>query len=198
FNERMEDHARISDQGRKKVVISAVQGELPRTDDTPKYRGPVLQEKDHGWVVNHQVVTSGVLSEGQEAALLFGQTNFYAEQGGQLGDTGTVVTDTGVFAVTDTQKLGDAVLHVGRVRTGTIKVHQLAELTRSDVRLDTMRNHTATHLLNWALRQVLGEHVEQKGSLVDPDKTRFDFAHDRPLSPEQVAEVERLGNDEIL
>src|SRR5205823_12832782 len=154
FDQRMEEHARISDQGRKKVVISAVQGELPFTDDTPKYRGPVLQKEVRGWVIDNQVVTAGTLTEGQEAALLFGQTNFYAEQGGQVGDTGTVVTDTGVFDVTDTQKLGDAVLHVGRVRTGTVKVHQLAELKRSDVRLDAMRNHTATHLLNWALRRV--------------------------------------------
>src|SRR5262249_52542990 len=86
---------------------------------------------------------------------------------------------------------------LGRVHEGTIKVGQTATLEVSGVRADTMRNHTATHLLNWALRKVLGEHVEQKGSLVDATKTRFDFAHDQPLTPEQVGEVERLVNEKI-
>jgi alanyl-tRNA synthetase len=99
--------------------------------------------------------------------------------------------------VQDTQKLGDSVLHIGRVREGAVKVGQEAKLEVGGVRADTMRNHTTTHLLNWALRKVLGDHIEQKGSLVDPDKTRFDFGHTGPLTSEEVAEVERLVNERI-
>src|SRR6185369_12962925 len=80
---------------------------------------------------------------------------------------------------------------------GAVKVGQNATLEVAGARADTMRNHTATHLLNWALRRVLGEHVDQKGSLVDPDKTRFDFSHNDPLTSEQIAQVERLVNAKI-
>src|SRR5262249_13031273 len=104
---------------------------------------------------------------------------------------------TGRFDVDDTHKLGDTILHIGRVVEGNIQPGQQALLEVESVRLDTMRNHTTTHLLNWALRKVLGEHIEQKGSLVDPEKTRFDFAHTGPLSAAEVAEVERLVNEKI-
>src|SRR6185295_16484468 len=86
----------------------------------------------------------------------------------------------------------------GRVLDGVLEAGQSATLTVDDSRADTMRNHTATHLMNWALREVLGEHVEQKGSLVDADKTRFDFTHDKPMTADDIAEVERLVNEKIL
>jgi alanyl-tRNA synthetase len=150
-----------------------------------------------GWVQDNTVVRSGGLRVCEEAALLLDRTNFYAEQGGQVGDTGAISTSSGRFDVEDTQKLGDSVLHVGRVLEGFFEVGEKATLEVSGQRADTMRNHTATHLLNWALRRVLGEHIEQKGSLVDPDKTRFDFAHPEPLTAEEIAEVERLVNQKI-
>src|SRR5207248_7086291 len=131
------------------------------------------------------------------AALLLDRTNFYAEQGGQVGDTGTITTPTGRFEIDDTQKLGDAILHFGRVVEGHFEPGQEARLEVSAFRADTMRNHTATHLLNWALRKILGNHVEQKGSLVDAEKTRFDFAHEKPLTKEEIAEIERLVNEKI-
>ncbi len=187
-----------ADRGaRKKMVVSAVQGQLPKTDDSPKY-GP-LTARGHvvGWVKDNKAVTDGQLEEGDEAGLLLDRTNFYAEQGGQVGDTGTLQTPTGTFEVDDTQKLGDAVLHLGRVTAGHLQINQQAALQVGGERAHTMRNHTATHLLNWALREVLGGHVEQKGSLVDAEKTRFDFTHDRPLSPEEIATVERLVNEKI-
>src|SRR6185369_10432418 len=114
-----------------------------------------------------------------------------------VGDTGTIRTPTGHFEVEDTQKLGDGLLHLGRVVEGHIEPGQKATLEVSGLRAHTMRNHTATHLLNWALRKVLGNHIEQKGSLVDAEKTRFDFAHTGPLSGDEVAEVERLVNERI-
>ena len=129
---------------------------------------------------------------------MLGQTNFYAEQGGQVGDAGWIKTDTGTFEVEDTQRLGNSVIHWGKVWEGTVKTGQKATLEVSPARLDIMRNHTATHLLNWALRKVLGDHIEQKGSLVDAQKTRFDFTHDKPMTHEEIAEVERLVNGAIL
>src|SRR5205823_10660127 len=131
------------------------------------------------------------------AALLLDRTGFYAEQGGQVGDGGTIATPTGKFAVEDTQKMGESVLHVGRVAEGRIEAGQSATYEIGGDRPHTMRNHTATHLLNWALREVLGGDVKQKGSQVDAEKTRFDFAHDKPLTPDEIAEVERLVNEKI-
>jgi alanyl-tRNA synthetase len=196
--EREMDEAKKRARGaRKKLVITAVQGELPATDDSPKYADLTAQGKVLGWVRNNAVIRAGRLEAGAEAALLLDRTNFYAEQGGQVGDQGMVRTATGYFAVEDTQKLGDTVLHLGQVVEGHLEPGQAAALEVAGVRADTMRNHTATHLLNWALRRVLGDHVEQKGSLVDAEKTRFDFTHTGPLTAEEVAEVERLVNEKI-
>jgi alanyl-tRNA synthetase len=197
YEAAMEEHRRRSGEGREKLVISAVTGELPRTDDSRKYTHLTTTAKLEGWVQDSTVVKHGTLQPDDEAALILERTCFYAEQGGQVGDTGVLHTETGRFDVTSTQRLGDCVLHIGRVARGQIKAGQPATLEVSSARAHTMRNHTATHLLNWALRKVLGEHVEQRGSLVDPDKTRFDFTHDRPLSAEEIADVERLVNEKI-
>jgi alanyl-tRNA synthetase len=197
YQELMEEAKRKARGARKKLVISAVSGDLPRTDDSPKYQGLRAAGTVLGWVRDNAVIREGSLETGTEAALLLDRTNFYAEQGGQVGDTGLISTPSGRFEVDDTQKLGESILHVGRVVEGRIESGQQASLEVSGVRADTMRNHTATHLLNWALRKVLGDHVEQKGSLVDPDKTRFDFTHPRPLTEDETAEIERLVNEKI-
>jgi alanyl-tRNA synthetase len=197
YEQRMEEFQEQSGKDRKKLVVSAVQGDLPKTDDSPKYNGLSAKAKVVGWVKDNAVVKSGRLEEGEEAALLLERTNFYAEQGGQVGDTGAITTPSGRFEVEDAQKLGDAVLHVGRVVEGLVEPGQSAVLEVGGARPHTMRNHTATHLMNWALRKVLGGDINQKGSLVDAEKTRFDFTHDKPLSPEQVAEIERLVNEKI-
>jgi alanyl-tRNA synthetase len=183
----------------KKHVVSAIQGNLPTTDDSPKYSALSTQHSAliEAWV-KENLVGTGSLACGDQVGLVLGQTNFYAEQGGQVGDAGWIRTDTGAFEVEDTQRLGNSVIHWGKVWEGTVKTGQQATLEVAPARLDTMRNHTATHLLNWALRRVLGEHVDQKGSLVDAEKTRFDFTHDKPMTHEEIAEVERLVNEKIL
>jgi alanyl-tRNA synthetase len=186
-----------SSKGRKQFVITAIQGELPQTDDSPKYGKLTAEGNIVGWVRDSTVETTGQLEADEEAALLLDRTNFYAEQGGQVGDSGTISTPSGRFEVETTQRLGDGILHIGRVTEGHIEPGQHANLEVSGIRADTMRNHTATHLLNWALREVLGEHVEQKGSLVDAEKTRFDFSHEKPITKEEIAEIERLVNEKI-
>jgi len=197
FDQAMAEARDLARGSRKQQAVTAISGELPKTDDGLKYKDLIAKAKIVGWIRDNRVFTTGKLVAPEEAALLVNNTNFYAEQGGQVGDKGIIATRTGVFDVQDTQRLGDAVLHVGRLREGTIKAGQPATLKVSFDRAETMRNHTATHLLNWALRKVLGGHVEQRGSLVDPEKTRFDFSHNEPLTAEQIAEIERLVNEKI-
>jgi alanyl-tRNA synthetase len=197
FQRRMTEFQTQSGEGQEKLVVTAITGQLPHTDEQPKYAGLAAEGRILGWVQNNTVVDRGKLTAGDQAALLLDRTCFYAEQGGQVGDRGTIITPTGRFQVEDTQKLGDSVVHQGRVVEGTIECGQAAQLEVDDARADIMRNHTATHLLNWALREVLGDHVEQKGSLVDAKKTRFDFTHNKALTPEEVQQIERLVNEKI-
>lgn len=140
------------------------------------------------------------LSEGDLGVVVLDNTPFYAESGGQIGDNGVLKSDNGIFAVEDTQKIQASVFgHHGVLKTGTLNV---GDSVKANVDLSsrnaTMRNHSATHLMHKALRQVLGEHVQQKGSLVDADKTRFDFVHNAPMSDDQIAKVEAIVNTEIL
>jgi alanyl-tRNA synthetase len=136
---------------------------------------------------------------GEEAVVVLERTPFYAESGGQVGDTGLLTWSGGRFKVTDTRKEGDNHLHVGTVIEG-----EMLPGLSVDARIDhqrrerTKRNHSATHLLHAALRNSLGEHVTQKGSLVDPDKLRFDFSHFEAVTPEQIREIERQVNEQVL
>ena len=137
--------------------------------------------------------------EGNEALIVLNQTPFYAESGGQIGDTGLFKNETGIFEVQDTKKSGGAFVHQGLVTMGSLKATQSVEATvQADIRAATARNHSATHLLHAALRQVLGTHVQQKGSLVASDILRFDFANDQPVTFEQLQQVERLVNREVI
>ncbi|HYL01114.1 MAG TPA: alanine--tRNA ligase, partial [Steroidobacteraceae bacterium] len=138
------------------------------------------------------------LAAGGKGEVVLDRTPFYAESGGQVGDAGEL-TGPGVrFAVTDTQKRGAAHAHLGELLEGTIRIGDTLE-ARVDARRrqSTVLNHTATHLLHAALRQVLGTHVQQKGSLVAPDRLRFDFAHYQPVTPDELREIERLVNAQI-
>ena len=137
--------------------------------------------------------------EGDEALIVLNQTPFYAESGGQIGDTGLFKNDTGIFEVQDTKKSGGAFVHQGIVTMGSLKATQAVEaIVKADIRDATARNHSATHLLHAALRQVLGEHVQQKGSLVASDILRFDFANDQPVTFAQIQQIERIVNAEVI
>ena len=137
---------------------------------------------------------------GEGGAVILNQTPFYAESGGQVGDTGTLSADGTLFRVTDTRKLADnLIVHFGRIERGALKVGtavtaEVDHERRSDIRL----NHSATHLLHEALRQVLGDHVAQKGSLVAPDRLRFDFSHPKSMADGEIAKVEDIANRIVL
>jgi alanyl-tRNA synthetase len=138
------------------------------------------------------------LGEGDEGVIILDETPFYAESGGQVGDVGRIRAAAGEFQVTDTRKWGKAHAHHGRMLRGRLEGGEQvrAEVDRA-TRQATVLNHSATHLLHAALRKVLGEHVQQKGSLVAPDRLRFDFSHYEPLSRAQLAEIEALINSQI-
>ena len=141
------------------------------------------------------------LKTGDEGALVLNQTPFYGESGGQVGDQGVIKGAKGaLFRVTDTQKkLGDLFVHVGKVESGSFKAGDAVELEVDHARrLATRANHSATHLLHEALRQVLGTHVAQKGSLVSPDRLRFDFSHTKPMSADEIKAVEDIANAVLL
>ena len=138
------------------------------------------------------------LTAGTTAAIVLDRTPFYAESGGQVGDRGELVADAARFAVEDTRKQGGLFLHLGRLAEGSLKRGDVIEARVEDPRREATRlNHSATHLLHAALRRVLGEHVEQKGSLVDDERLRFDFSHSQPVASDEIAEIERVVNREI-
>ncbi|AZE68745.1 alanyl-tRNA synthetase [Pseudomonas synxantha] len=139
-----------------------------------------------------------VLNEGDDGVVVLDQTPFYAESGGQIGDCGFLKANSGRFDVRDTTKTGGAFLHHGVLASGSLTVGSPVETqVDADVRHATSLNHSATHLLHAALRQVLGEHVQQKGSLVDSQRLRFDFSHFEAIKPEQIKALEDIVNAEI-
>ncbi|MCU7836596.1 MAG: alanine--tRNA ligase [gamma proteobacterium symbiont of Taylorina sp.] len=160
-------------------------------------------ENSNGKILN--IIIDGELSQTLSAVeqpsnvmIILDSTPFYGESGGQVGDTGTINTDGAEFNVLDTQKNGDVFVHIGQLKKGTLKVGdtvntQVDPLKRGDIAC----NHSATHLLHAALRRILGEHVQQKGSLVDNEKFRFDFSHFEAINAEQLQEIEVLVNQQI-
>lgn len=146
----------------------------------------------------HEVAS---LKAGEAGAIVLNQTPFYAESGGQVGDTGVLTGEGGIkFRVTDTQKkLGDLFVHVGTVENGEIKLGTALQLEVDHSRRSSIRaHHSATHLIHEALRQVLGDHIAQRGSMVAPDRLRFDFVHPKPITAEELARVEDIANDVVL
>jgi alanyl-tRNA synthetase len=161
--------------------------------DTLEHKGNILALYKDGVQVNE-------LSEGDLGVVVLDDTPFYAESGGQVGDRGELRSGHGIFAVEDTQKIQASVFgHHGVVKTGKLIVgNGVTAKVDIEARKATMRNHSATHIMHKALREVLGPHVQQKGSQVDPDKTRFDFAHTQPMTDAEIRRVESIVNAEIL
>ena len=145
-------------------------------------------------------VSVNELKAGQDGVVVLDTTPFYAESGGQVGDEGEIKTTSANFAVTDTQKIkADVFGHHGSLEGGSLKVGDAVNAqVNTQARAATVRNHSATHLMHKALREVLGSHVQQKGSLVDADKTRFDFTHNAPVTDAEIREIERRVNVEII
>jgi alanyl-tRNA synthetase len=181
----------------KFVAKSSVIYDGAKTDfkgyDTLSAAGAVLALYRDGSSVNE-------LKAGESGIVVLDKTPFYAESGGQVGDVGVLASGGATFEVADTTKIqADVFGHYGTVASGSFKVGDAVNANVNlDVRTRTMRHHSATHLMHKALREVLGGHVQQKGSLVDAEKTRFDFSHNTPMTAEQIARVEAIVNAEIL
>ncbi|MEM1013546.1 MAG: alanine--tRNA ligase-related protein, partial [Planctomycetota bacterium] len=195
YERLFEEFQNISGKGNKVAGAEAVDfGDLPETDDSPKFSGEPIEATLLAFVRDGDVVTDGKLQAGETATLLFNRTNHYGEQGGQVGDVGVASKSDVVFEIETTQRAGGRVLHVGELTSGSLAVGDTVTLAVDNRRSEIRRHHTVTHLLNLALRQVLGEHVAQRGSLVDDTKTRFDFSHDKAMTLAEVGEVERRVN----
>jgi len=162
------------------------------------YDALAQQSKVVALYVDGSAVTK--IDAGQDAIVVLDTTPFYAESGGQAGDAGALESSGALFAVADTQKIQPEVFgHHGSLIKGSLSVGDAVEAkVDAEQRAQTMRNHSATHLMHKALREVLGSHVSQKGSLVDADKTRFDFSHNAPVTAEEIRRVEEIVNREIL
>jgi alanyl-tRNA synthetase len=187
------------DKAKAASKFSAVSGDAIKTDASTEFLGYEATESACEVVAlfkDGQAIDE--LADGDEGAVVLASTPFYAESGGQIGDKGILVNDGKLFRVDDTQKSGDANVHFGTVEQGTLKVGDNMEAVVDADRRQAIRlNHTATHLMHAALRNVLGDHVMQKGSLVAPDRLRFDFSHYEGVTAEQLQEIENLVNGEI-
>ncbi|HEV56497.1 MAG TPA: alanine--tRNA ligase [Phycisphaerales bacterium] len=171
---------------------------LPETDDSLKYATDTCQARVLGWIGPDGFVNAGTLEAGGEPShLVLDRTCFYAESGGQVGDGGTIAGPDGRFKVEGTTKIADCVVHLGRLEEGTLGVGQEVTATVDHRRRETRKNHTATHLLQWALQRVLGESVHQQGSLVCPEYLRFDFTWPKALTAEEIGRAEGLVRERI-
>jgi alanyl-tRNA synthetase len=177
----------------------AANTKLPATDDSPKYKGDKCISQISGWIVSDgNFVQSGKLNASDdEVGLVLEKTCFYAESGGQVGDIGRIENANGAFEVENTEKIGDCIIHRGRIKSGTLSVGERVNAVVNKDRRATMKNHTATHLLQWALQQTLGKSVAQQGSLVCSEYLRFDFTCPKVLTDEQVKKVELLVRGKI-
>jgi alanyl-tRNA synthetase len=169
---------------------------VAKTDDSSKFDVKAIDAKVVA-VWNGSRLWHDAVRSNEEIALILDRTNFYAEMGGQVGDSGVVASATMNFDVETTRIVGGYVLHVGKLKSGQLKSGDSVTATVSNLRIDTQKNHTATHLANWALREVLGDSVQQKGSLVDAEKLRFDFSHGKSLSDDEIITTEKLVNDGV-
>ena len=199
FNALMEQQrsrARAAQKGTQ-LLVASPDMELPVTEDLHKYKMDRCEATIVGFIDQGVFKTKGKFEAGEEAGIVLDKTCFYAEMGGQVGDCGTIESAKGKFAVDITTKVAECVIHRGRFIEGTFAVGDKVTAIVSPDRDATKKNHTATHLLQWALRQILGNSVAQQGSLVCPDYLRFDFTYPKSLTPEQFKQVESMVRDKV-
>ncbi|MBC3862938.1 alanine--tRNA ligase [Undibacterium jejuense] len=198
FNAAMEIQRKKAREGGKFKMAAAID----YSGDKTKFVG--YEQLQHEAKIVALYVDGSAVNEvkaGQQAIVVLDTTPFYAESGGQCGDSGVLIgSDGAVFEVNDTLKVqADVFGHHGVVKSGSLTIVQSVKAeVNAEIRAQTMRNHSATHLMHKALREVLGSHVAQKGSLVDVEKTRFDFSHNAPMTAEEIRQVETIVNREIL
>jgi alanyl-tRNA synthetase len=185
------------------ALSQLAQTNVKPTDDKPKFsHDPIQAQVMAIWNGDDLGLSPANVFDDEQFAIILDKTNFYAEMGGQVGDTGTFTTGLpasagSIFDVQSTKTIGGYTLHIGRIRSGKIQVGDTITAKVSDTRTQTEKNHSTTHLANWALREVLDDAVQQKGSLVDPEKLRFDFSHGKAITDEELEKIESLVDQSI-
>ena len=207
FDELMEQQRERARAAQKNIYVSGIikgtsSGSanatvIPSTDDTLKYETDECNGRIRAWVDNEGFKDMGLVKKEDAVGLVLDKTCFYAEAGGQIGDCGVIRTDTAEFIVENTTKVGNCIIHQGKVTEGAFEVGSTVQAIVGKDRNSIKNNHTATHLLQWALQQVLGDSVVQQGSFVGPDYLRFDFTYHKAPDDEQLKEAERLVKDKI-
>ncbi len=188
--------ARAAQKTGAAVSISA-DIKLPATNDSAKYDRDNIRTKITGFIDQSGFCDNGPLAAGDDIAVILEKTCFYAESGGQVGDKGIIKSSSGEFTVENTEKIADCIVHKGKLTKGSMKIGDDVDALVDSARRQSRKNHTATHILQWALQQTLGRHIAQQGSLVCPQYLRFDFTSPKALSPDEIKQVENLVNEKI-
>ena len=199
FKELMEEQRERARQAQKSdsFLASLTDTELPVTEDMHKYHLDSCESKIIGWIDKEGFKNSGQINTGSEVGLILDKTCFYAEMGGQVGDCGTIDSHDSHFFVENTMKIANCIIHKGKVTHGAFSADQHVIAIVGKDRDAIKKNHTATHLLRWALQEVLGKSVSQQGSYVGPDYLRFDFTYPKSLTREEIEKIEELIGEKI-
>ena len=199
FDELMGQQRQRARAAQKGASLMTALGEveLPTTEDTHKYHNDKCESKIVGFIEADSFKNQGLIEADAQAGIVLERTCFYAEAGGQVGDCGVIESEDGRFVVEETTKIANCIIHQGRMIEGTFNVGEKVTAVVSKDRDSTKKNHTATHLLQWALQEVVGKSVAQQGSLVCPDYLRFDFTCPVALTDEQIKKAEELVREKI-
>jgi len=199
FNELMEQQRERARAAQKttQLPVTLTDAELPVTEDLHKYHTNYCDAQVVGWIDKEGFKNQGTIIACDDVAIILDKTCFYAEAGGQVGDCGVIKSGWGEFIVENTTKIANSVVHRGRLAEGTLSVGDNVKAVVSKDRDATKKNHTATHLLQWALQQVLGRSATQQGSFVAPDYLRFDFTYPKAPTSEELKKVESLVREKI-
>ncbi len=200
FSELMEEQRERARSAQKSdsIMTALTDTELPVTEDVHKYHADSCDSKIVGWIDKEGFKNKGLVQTDAEVGLILDKTCFYAEAGGQVGDCGIIESEDARFIVEETTKVANCVVHRGKVVEGSFDVNQNVMVIVSKDRTAIKKNHTATHLLQWALQETLGKSVAQQGSYVGPDYLRFDFTYPKALTAEQLKQVEELVKEKII